>query len=84
VIAHGDDGSKRHAATSGYATKEKAPASEGGRYKGKRKSGGMKALLQFLNAKNKRVGMFAVWRKDFGGCGADGLSDMPGIVVCAV
>jgi hypothetical protein len=44
----------------------------------------MPPLLHFLDAKNKRVGVFEVWGKDFGGEAADGLPQVCGIVVCAV
>jgi len=42
------------------------------------------ALLSCMNAKNKRVGVLALWGRDFGGGGADTLSEMPGLAVCAI
>jgi hypothetical protein len=43
--------------------------------KGK-ESGGLKPLLHLRHAKNKRVGVFEVRGKDFGGGGADALSSV--------
>ena len=49
-----------------------------------KKSSGLKLLLQFKNAKNKRVGMFTLRGDGFGGDSANGLREVCWRVLCAI
>jgi hypothetical protein len=63
----------------GRGPEEESKGKQRGKEKSEEKgkeSGGLKPLLHLRHAKNKRVGVFEVRGKDFGGGGADVLSSV--------